>query len=818
MSAPIGILLLEDDPNDARLIEDLLEAEQVVSRIVCVQSRAEFLAALKDGDFDLILSDYSLPSFDGLSALRAALSTRPDLPFIFVSGTLGEEAAIEALKVGATDYVLKTRMSRLLPAVRRALGEASDRTARQDAEDALRRRERELRDVIEAIPATAFTAQPDGSSLWVNRQWVEFSGLSVEENSGQRWQSTIHPDDFAEHTAKWHHSMTSGEPFENEARHRSAKGEYRWFLVRAVPLRDEGGKILKWYGILADITERKRAEERLRVQHTVGQILAEAETIEEVGARILRAMGEGLEWDAGALWRVDREAEALRCIELWHKASIDVSEFERVSRDYAFAPGLGLPGRVWSSLKPHYIPDVVRDENFRRGPIAEREGLHEALGFPILLGGEVLGVIEFFSRKIRKPDQELLDLLTTIGSQIGQFIERKRAGAELRESEQNYRTLFESIDEGFCTIEVLFDQNEKPFDYRFLQISPSFERQTGIQNAVGRRMREIAPQHEEHWFEIYGRIALTGEPMRFENEAKQLGRWYDVYAFRVGDPRRRRVGILFNDITERKQAEAEARDSERRYREVQAELAHASRVATMGQLTASIAHEIAQPIGAVVNNARAALNWLGAQPPDLEEVRQSLGGIVSNGMRAGDVISWIRALIKKGPARREKTEINEAVLEVIALAHGEVVKNGVSVRTQLAEGLPPIEAERGQLQQVVLNLIINAIEAMRDISEKERELLITTHNEPDGVSVEVRDSGPGLTPAAAERAFEAFYTTKPDGLGLGLSICRSIIEAHGGELWAAANQPRGTVFRFTLPDADREITNSEASLRTRRPR
>lgn len=812
MSAPIGILLLEDDPNDARLIKDLLDAEQFVCRIVCVQSRADFLAALKDGDFDLILSDYKLPSFDGLSALRVVLHVRPDLPFIFVSGTIGEEVAIEALKLGATDYVLKTRMSRLGPAVRRALGEARDRTARRGAEEALRRSEKELRDVIEAIPAIAFTAQPDGSNVWINRQWVEFSGLSVEETSGLGWQSTIHPDDFIEHAAKWRHSITNGEPFENEARHRSAKGEYRWFLLRAVPLSDEQGKILKWYGILADITERKRAEERLRVQHTVGQILAEAATIEEVAPRILSAMGECLGWDVGALWRVDGNAEALRCVELWHKASIEVSEFERVSRDFAFAPGVGLPGRVWSSLEPAYISDVVLDKNVPRGPIAQREGLHEAFGFPILLGGEVLGVIEFFSREIRQPDPELLKVLATIGSQIGQFIERKRAEAELRQSEQNYRMLFESIDEGFCTIEVLFDENERPVDYRFLQISPSFERQTGIKNAAGRRMREIAPQHEDRWFEIYGRIALTGEPMRFENEAKQLGRWYDVYAFRVEDPNRRCVGILFNDITGRKRVEAEARESERRYREALIELTHANRVTRMGQLTASIAHEISQPIGAVVNNAQAALNWLSAQPPDLEEVRQTLREIVNVGMRAGDVISRIRALIKKQPPRREEMAINEAVLEVVALTHREVVKNGVSVRTQLAEGLPFIQADRIQLQQVLLNLIINAIEAMRDVGEKERELLITTRDEPGCVLVEVRDSGPGFTPAAVESAFEAFYTTKPGGLGLGLSICRSIIEAHGGELEAVANEPRGAVFRFTLPDVGNP-TSSRVSRR-----
>src|SRR5262249_13730591 len=311
MSSPVGILLLEDDPHDAGLIKELLEADHLNCRISRVQSRNEFLAALKSGEFDLILSDHKLPSFDGISALNLSLNIRPDLPFIFVSGTLGEEAAIEALKIGATDYVLKTRLSRLVPAVQRALGQASDRAARKRAEGALRRTETELRDVIKAIPAIAFTAEPDGSNVWINRQWVEFTGLSGEETLGSGWQSAVHPDDLTEHTAKWHRAMASGQPFENEARYRSARGEYRWFLARAVPLRDEQGGILKWYGILTDITERKSAEERLRVQHRVGQLLAEAATIEEVTPRILRAIGECLGWDVGALWRVDRGIEAL---------------------------------------------------------------------------------------------------------------------------------------------------------------------------------------------------------------------------------------------------------------------------------------------------------------------------------------------------------------------------------------------------------------------------------------------------------------------------------------------------------------------------
>jgi PAS domain S-box-containing protein len=551
-----------------------------------------------------------------------------------------------------------------------------------------------------------------------------------------------------------------------------------------------------------DIAGRKRAEERLRVQHTVAQILAEAATIEEVTPRILRAMGESLGWDVGALWRVDREAEALRCVELWHNTWIEVPEFERVSREFTFVPGFGLPGRVWSSLEPEYIPDVVSDENFARGSVAQREGLHAAFGFPILLGGEVVGVIEFFSPKIRQPDQELLNMLATIGSQIGQFIERKRAEAELRESEQNYRALFESIDEGFCTIEVLFDQNEKPVDYRFLQISPSFERQTGIKNAVGRRMREIAPQHEEHWFEIYGRIALTGEPMRFENEAKQLGRWYDVYAFRVEDPKRRRVGILFNDITERQRAEAEARDSERRYREVQSELAHASRIATMGQLTASIAHEVNHPIAATILNATTALGWLNRDTPDLEEARQLLAKIANDGRRAGNVVSRISHLVKKAVPRMEPLHMNEVIGEVIDLTRAEAMKNGVLVQTQFAESLPAVTGDRTQLQQVMLNLILNAVQAMSESALALRELQIGTEmSQSDGVLVSVRDSGPGIHPQNLDRLFDPFYTTKPAGMGMGLAICRSIVEGYGGRIWATANAPRGAAFCFTLPAA-----------------
>jgi PAS domain S-box-containing protein len=498
MSAPIRILLLEDDPNDAQLVEDLLEADQFVSRIVCVQSRAEFLAALKEGHFDLILSDYSLPSFDGLSALSAALSARPDLPFIFVSGTIGEEAAIEALKVGATDYVLKTRMSRLVPAVRRALGEARDRAARQAAEDALRRSEKQLRDVIEAIPAIAFTAQPDGRSVWTNRQWVEFSGLSVEKTSGLGWQSAIHPEDITEFSARWHHSMATGEPFEHEARHRSAEGEYRWFLVRAVPLRGGEGKVLKWYGILTDIEDRKRAEQE-------------------------------------------------------------------------------------------------------RG----------------------------------------------------------------------------------------------------------------------------------------------------------------------------------------------------RLRQLEAELAQMNRVSMMGELAASLAHEIKQPIAAAAMSATACNSWLRPDRLDMGEARAAAEGTISCLRRAADIMDRVRTLYGPGKRERELVDVNELVREMTVMLSDTATRNSVTVHTELETNIPATMADRVQLQQVLINLMLNSIEAMRETGG---ELSVASGTTEDGqLLISVNDTGCGLPPEQAERIFKPFFTTKAQGTGMGLSISRRIVESHGGRLWATAKAERGTIFQFTLP-------------------
>jgi len=381
---------------------------------------------------------------------------------------------------------------------------------RRKKEESLRESEEHFRTMADT--ALIWTTDADKLCTYVSQTWLDLTGKIFEEELGNGWADDIHPSDRDARLEAYAHCFDQRSPFTLEYRVRRHDGEYRWLLDKGTPRCASDGTFLGYIGSATDITERKRVEERLRVQHTVAQILAEAATIEEATPRILRAMGECLGWDVGALWRVDREAEALRCVELWHKASIEVPEFERVSRELTFVPGLGLAGRVWSSLEPEYIPDVVPDENFPRGPIAEREGLHAAFGFPILLGGEVLGVIEFFSREIRQPDQELLNMLAAIGSQIGQFIERKRA--------------------------------------------------------------------------------------------------------------------------------------EEAFREVQMQLAHANRVATMGQLSASIAHEVNQPLATVVMFGDACLRWLDREVPRIDKALSAVEQMIGSAKHASDVIEHPRAIQK----------------------------------------------------------------------------------------------------------------------------------------------------------------------------
>lgn len=389
-------------------------------------------------------------------------------------------------------------------------------------------------------------------------------------------------------------------------------------------------------------------------------------------------------------------------------------------------------------------------------------------------------------------------VLTLLASQAAISIENASLYRELAEREARIRRLVDANIIGIFVWDLdsrIIDANEA-----FLRIV-GYDRDDLVSGRL--RWRDLTPTE---WRDADERrvaeLEATGTAQPYEKEYfRKSGSRVPVLVGAARFGGRHDQGVAFVvDLTERKRAEEEIRESERRYSEVQMELVHANRVATMGQLSASIAHEVNQPIGATLNNASAALHWLSKEPADLEKARQALNRIFANGKRVSDVVGRMRALFKKSPLRKEDVDINGAILEVIALTRGEVVKNGISVQSHLVDDLPLIQGDRVQLQQVIMNLIINAVEALSSISDGARELMITTgKGEPGGVLVVVRDSGPGLSSPDLERIFDAFNTTKPGGLGMGLSICRTIIEAHGGRLWATAAQPRGASFQFTLP-------------------
>jgi PAS domain S-box-containing protein len=286
--------------------------------------------------------------------------------------------------------------------------------------------------LVESLPLIVWMGTEPGSFEYCNQSWYDYTGLTVEQTLGAGWVSAVHPDDAGKILDQW---GNASEAFELEYRlRRASDGGFRWHLGRFFPIPGPGGRITRWLGTAADIHDRKRAEERLAVQYAIASILSEAATLEEAGPRILQSICDCLGWDLGALWQVDRQADVLRCVEIWHQPEVHVAEFEAISRQLIFTRGIGLPGRIWASGDAAWIGDVTTDSNFPRAPVASRVGLHGAFGFPIQLGNEVQGVMEFFSHEIRRPDSDLLRMFAATGSQIGQFIERKEAEAALKQA------------------------------------------------------------------------------------------------------------------------------------------------------------------------------------------------------------------------------------------------------------------------------------------------------------------------------------------------------------------------------------------------
>jgi PAS domain S-box-containing protein len=601
----------------------------------------------------------------------------------------------------------------------------------------------------------------------------------------------LHPEDSDRINEAFRNAVRDKAEMVLDYRHVTADGTVAYLHMIGHPVLDKTGALVEYVGTLVDVTESRRAEQRLLAQYRVTRILAEAATLDEATPKILQAMCECLGWDRGSLWRIDREAGVLRLAELWHAPSVVAPQFDAATRMTTFRPGSGILGRVWASRAPIYIPDISQDPEVPHRDAAEREGLHAAFAFPILLGSEVLGVMGFLSRNVWRPDQELLDMMATLGSQIGQFTKRTAAVDEL----QLRVSMLQNIPVAAWSV----TPDGTPDIVNQLWHEYTGQTPEYVNSHPEAWMGTLHPEDRErasqsYWDGIRSGRGFTMEA-RFLRACDETYRWHLNCAVPVHDAEGnilRFVGTS-TDVHDWRQVQEALRNT-------QTEFAHMTRVMTMGELTASIAHEVNQPLGAIVTSAAAGTRWLAAKPPQMDKARRALERIANDGKRAAEVIRRIRALMKRQAPRKEWLDINEAILEVMALAQYQLRRSEILVETRLGHDLPLVRCDRVQLQQVLLNLIINATEAMNAIKDRPRELTIVSASDgPDAISVEVRDSGTGLDPEHAPHLFEPFYTTKAEGLGIGLSISRSILEAHGGRLSAAANAPHGTVFSFSLP-------------------
>ena len=614
-------------------------------------------------------------------------------------------------------------------------GTCTDVTEIMRAQEALREGERRWRSAIDGIAGLVSIHFPNGEVETVNRQCLEYFGRSLEELKNWGTSDAVHPEELPRVLELFKRAMASGIPYHIDQRLRRFDGEYRWFNNRGVPIRDDSGRITRWYVLITDIEDRKRAEHALRsaLDGIAGLIvvLAPNGEVETVNRQVSEYFGRSLEWmkNWGTNDAVHPE-DLPRTLEVFKRAMASGNPFHfdqrlrRFDGEYRWFDTRGVPIRDDSGRIARWYVLLTDIEDRKRAEHALRSALDGIAGLIVVLA----------------PNGEV----ETVNRQVSEYFGRSL------EWMKNWET------------------NDA-----------------------------LHPEDLPRTLELFKRAMASGNPFQIELRLRRFDgeyRWFDTRHIPIRDDSGRiaRWYVLATDIEDRTRALA-------RLEQMKSDFAHMNRVSMMGELAASLSHEITQPIASARNNARAAQNFLDMQLPDLGEVREALSCVVGDTDRAGDIIDRIRDHIKKAPPRKEHFDLNGAINEVIVLARSAIITNSVSVQTRFSEGLFPIHGDRVQLQQVVLNLLLNALEAMGSSEAEVRELLISTEQDHRGVLVAVRDSGPGLDPSHLERVFDAFYTTKSRGTGMGLSICRSIVDAHGGRLWAEANEPRGTVFQFILP-------------------
>jgi PAS domain S-box-containing protein len=792
-------------------------------------------------------------------------------------------------------------------AVMDVTGQRQASAALEKAVEEIKKSQDRLRLVIDTIPGMVWSAGPDGCVDFVNQPWIEYHGVSLEELGSQGLRAMIHPDDWETSVDKWRAAMVSGKPSENILRGRRADGEYRWFMSRAVPLRDELGNIVKWYGTITDIDDRKQAEMLLAGERRLLEMIAKGESLALILDTSCRLVEELVSGSLSSILLLDANAGRLR---LGAAPSLPTPYVEAID-GLVVGPSVGSCGTAAYLAEPVIVPDISTHPlwaDYRDLGLAH--GLRACWSRPLISSdGRVLGTLASYYREPRSPTPQehnvmeqithlasiavereqaeqvlreqarLLDLthdtvfvrdmsdaitywnrgaeelygwpraevcgkashqilettfpapldqinaeLLRTGRWEGELVnhkrdgtrivvasrwslqrdkqgrpaailetsndisQRKRAEAELRESEEQWKNVFENNPTMYFMVDAAGTVlSVNPFGAEQLAYTVDELVGQSVLNVFHPSDREAAARNVRICLEQLGRVN-SWELRKVRQDGRML--WVRETAKAVQRAHGRIVLIACEDITEQKCAEEALRQS-------QADLAHVSRVTTMGELTASLAHEVNQPISGTITNANACVRWLAGDTPNLEEARAAATRIVKDGRRAAEIISRIRLLFKKGTPERELVDVNDVIREMIVLLRSETTRYSVSVRTELAAALPQVLGDRVQLQQVMMNLIINGIDALKDV-DGPRELAIKSQRGKNGqLLVSVIDTGVGLPPHR-DQIFDAFFTTKPQGIGMGLSISRSIVDSHGGRLWAVDNSPRGAGFYLTL--------------------
>jgi PAS domain S-box-containing protein len=647
--------------------------------------------------------------------------------------------------------------------------------------------------IIDGLSAPIATTAADGRVELANRHFLAYLGLSLEELKNWETSGVVHPDDLARVLDIWRQSLQRGEPFEMELRVRRADGTYQWVQVRGLPLRDSASRIVRWCVLLTDIADRKRAEALLDGEKRLLEMVASGCPLEDVLEAMCRIVDTIVGESVCSILLIDRTGRFRYGAGPMLPAGYDVAV-----NGAPVASDAGPCGTAASSNRQVIVPDLVSDPRWVGlgwRTLVLDHGLRSVCSTPIMSStGAVLGTFAIYQHEPGRPSALLTDLIARFTHVASIAIERQISHQHLQERERESRMIVDSIPGMVALLTASGDVevvNPQLIEY--------FGQTVG-QLRQWRMTDTIHPEDLPHVIEAFTRSIATGNPYEIVQRFRRsdgMYRWFLNCGLPVRDPSGQiaRWCVLLTDIDERKRAQ-DALDRAR------SELAHVARVTTASAFTASIAHEVNQPLSGIITNAGTCLRMLAAEPPDVDGARETTKRTLRDGNRAADVISRLRALFSKREFALELLDINEVTQEVIALSLSELQRNRVLLRSEFTSELPPVTGDRIQLQQVILNLLRNASDAMMSVDDRPRQLVIGTGEEADHrVRLTVRDAGVGLDAESMNKLFDAFFTTKSAGMGIGLAVSRSIIERHHGRLWAEPNDGPGATFAFAIPAA-----------------